>query len=494
MKKSYMILRGVMFCTMMLLALCANGESVTYRIAEYNKSTEAFTLAPAGLRPAGSWAIFENEYGATTGNRYNQVPRNREATLWLEGWDGCTINSVTLNMCSNNSSGTFSLRVTKDGTECYKTPTEAFNSEQWFGRWVSKDLHVYVDLTKQLAPALAVTDGAEVGITVKGGTQEGSVYVNAITIDYTPGSGVKTESALPWIFEKVEAKGKLADGDVVMMYRNGNAAGDIDGMSTSHYLDAIGVVSTTTVDDPAISLFTLHKDANGHWTMTDQHGQTLGAKGAQNLAWNEGTTTWDITLGYDGATIASTNTKYGTMRFNAPSGSYARFWNYTSKTLQLPYLYRQARQQEPVLSRELTLSSSERTVEYGVQDTIVLQHKFVPETTTDQRVQWASSNENVARVRNGIVEIVGGGVAIITATSIDGNSTATCTINVTGSAVIAGDVNADGVVDITDLNIIINIVLGNDDASKYGNRSDITGDGVTDIIDVNRCINMILGA
>jgi len=477
-----------------IAAMTSLAETVTYRITEYNSTAASFTLAPAGMKPAGSYAYVVNEFGATSGNRYNQIPRNREATLWLEGWDGCTINSVTLSMCSNNAAGTFALVVTVGDEQRYKTATEAFNSQQWFGRWVSKDLHVYVDMTKEFPTPITVTDGADLGITIKGGTQEGSVYLNAVTIDYTPGEGVNTESALAWIYEKIEAKGTLNDGDVIMIYRNGNAAGDIDGMETSHYLDAIAVTSTTTVDDPLISLFTANKDTDGHWTLTNQHGQVLGARGAQNLAWDEGTTTWDISMGYDGATIASTNTKYGTMRFNAPSGSYARFWNYTSKTLQLPYLYRRARQQQPVVSTRLTLADSERTANMAEQDTLVLLHSFYPATVTDQRVAWSSSNERVVKVRSGIVELVGNGSATVTATAMDGGSQATCLINVTGGpASLTGDVNGDGVVDVADINVLLNIILGNDSASNYGGRADVNGDGNIDVSDVNSVINIMLG-
>lgn len=478
--------------SLVLFATTITAESITYRIVEFNTSTGAFTLAPAGLKPAGSYAWFENEFGATTGNRYNQVPRNREATLWLEGWDGCTINGVTLAMCSNNKAGTFALKVTVDGEEQYSTRSEDFASEQWFGRWVSKDLHVYVDINKQFDSPIIVGNDAEVGITIKGGTPEGSVYIDAITIDYTPGPSVVTESSLPWIYEKIEPKGTLNDGDRVIMYRSGNAAGDIDGMATSHYLDAIGVVSTTTVDDPFISIFTANKTTDGHWTLTDQHGQQLGAKAAQSLAWDEGVTTWDITMGYDGATIASTNTKYGTMRFNAPSGSYARFWNYTSKTLQLPYLYRQVRQQEPVVSTLLTLSATERTVEMGTQDTLVIKHEFTPAKVTDQRVAWTTSNERVARVRSGIVEITGPGTATITATAMDGGSSATCIINVTGGTpTVTGDVNGDGKVDVADINVIINIILNAASPADYP-QADVNSDGKVDIADINAIINIIL--
>ena len=59
-------------------------------------------------------------------------------------------------------------------------------------------------------------------------------------------------------------------------------------------------------------------------------------------------------------------------------------------------------------------------------------------------------------------------------------------------ASIPGDVNGDGITDITDVNTIINIILGGDSASNYGGRADVNGDGVVDITDVNATINIIL--
>ena len=56
-----------------------------------------------------------------------------------------------------------------------------------------------------------------------------------------------------------------------------------------------------------------------------------------------------------------------------------------------------------------------------------------------------------------------------------------------------GDVNGDGVVDITDANILLNIVLGKDSASKYGGRADVDGNGTIDITDVNTALNIVLG-
>ncbi|MCQ2289544.1 MAG: leucine-rich repeat protein, partial [Muribaculaceae bacterium] len=55
-----------------------------------------------------------------------------------------------------------------------------------------------------------------------------------------------------------------------------------------------------------------------------------------------------------------------------------------------------------------------------------------------------------------------------------------------------GDVNGDDVVDIADVNILLNIVLGKDNASRY-NGADVNGDGTVDITDVNTALNIVLG-
>lgn len=60
---------------------------------------------------------------------------------------------------------------------------------------------------------------------------------------------------------------------------------------------------------------------------------------------------------------------------------------------------------------------------------------------------------------------------------------------------VAGDVNGDGVVDVADINILINIMLGKDDAANYDGRAFVTpGDTVVDVADVNTAINMMLNS
>lgn len=413
-------------------ALSTQAAEVVYRIVEFNKTTGDFILSASGQVPQGAWAFFENKFGATTGNRYNQIPRNRQATLFLEGWKGCTIKSITFSLCSNNKAGQVGFSINDDETTCYTQRPADFASDEWFGSWVSKDLGVYVDVEKQVELPAFTSNLAS--ITLQGGTAEGSVYVNAITIQYDEPQGATLESPLGWDYEKLTKKSTLTEGDEYMIFRNGCAAADIDGMATSHYLDVVALTSTTNVSNPDLLRFTLHKaETEGQWTLTDQNGRALGATGKQSLAWDEGSTAWNITLGYDGATITNAESKYGSLRYNAPAESYARFNVYTSTSLPLPFLYRKAKQQQPVVARTLTFSEAAQTVNLN-DGSIALKPQLMPTTTTDQRLRWSSSNTQVATVNGGYVMLHSVGDATITATTADGGATATMQLHVTDNA------------------------------------------------------------
>ena len=469
-----------------LFALATQAAEITYRVASYDADFGNFVLEAWGEKPAGAYAFFFNDYGATTGNRYNQIPRNREASFELYGWQGCTIKSITFSMCSNNKAGTIGYSIVDGDTEISKMAAVDFASDQWFGEWLSKDQYVYGDVTKLFNLSPLATD--TLCIYLKGGTSEGSVYVNSITIDYDAPQGATLESPMGWAFEKLEKKSVLAEGDVIMLYRSGVAAGDLGSMEQRKFLDAVGINSTADVNDPDVALFTLAKDGTA-WTLTDQHQRKLGARKANNLAWDEGVTTWNIELGYDGATIASTNENYGTMRFNAPSGSYARFWNYYTKTLALPYIYRRTGQNQPVPCTAITLGCEQRTVALGAQDTIMLKPAIAPAKATDRRVRWESSDTSVATVKSGVVHPVGVGTVIIKATTVSGGLEAQMQLTVT-SAAATGDINGDGAITVADATALVNKMLGTADLPDA--LCDINADGKVDVGDVTALIALIL--
>ena len=56
-----------------------------------------------------------------------------------------------------------------------------------------------------------------------------------------------------------------------------------------------------------------------------------------------------------------------------------------------------------------------------------------------------------------------------------------------------GDINADGMVDVTDVNILIDIILGKDNADNYDGRALLNDDDIVDVTDVDILIDIILG-
>lgn len=56
-----------------------------------------------------------------------------------------------------------------------------------------------------------------------------------------------------------------------------------------------------------------------------------------------------------------------------------------------------------------------------------------------------------------------------------------------------GDVNGDGAVDVVDINCLVDIIMGNTDASVYEGRAYVNDDDAVDVVDINEIISIILG-
>lgn len=75
--------------------------------------------------------------------------------------------------------------------------------------------------------------------------------------------------------------------------------------------------------------------------------------------------------------------------------------------------------------------AAERTLRKGAGENLTVKIMPANTTETDIKINWTSSNENVAKVdANGVVSAVGGGSAVITAKTLPGDFTAQVKINV----------------------------------------------------------------
>ena len=96
---------------------------------------------------------------------------------------------------------------------------------------------------------------------------------------------------------------------------------------------------------------------------------------------------------------------------------------------------------EPTPVASVVLDQAELTL--TVEETATLVATVLPEDATDKSVIWASDNEDVATVVDGIVTAVAAGTATITVTTVDGNLTATCEVTVVTPVVAVTSVTLD---------------------------------------------------
>ena len=85
----------------------------------------------------------------------------------------------------------------------------------------------------------------------------------------------------------------------------------------------------------------------------------------------------------------------------------------------------------PVHATGVTLDKTSASVKQG--KTITLTATVAPADAVNKNVTWSSNNASVATVSNGVVTGVTTGNAQITATTVDGSHTASCTVTVTTS-------------------------------------------------------------
>ena len=127
--------------------------------------------------------------------------------------------------------------------------------------------------------------------------------------------------------------------------------------------------------------------------------------------------------------------------------------------------------------------------------------------TLSVAAQDAFSFLNLVDNQAGIHQIATEGLVI---KFVDGNAVATVTdktitialadlehmeftnVQKADSTYARGDIDANGVVDIDDMNILINIILNKDSADRYEGRAYVAGGELVDIDDLNVIINIIL--
>ena len=157
-----------------------------------------------------------------------------------------------------------------------------------------------------------------------------------------------------------------------------------------------------------------------------------------------------------------------------------------------PYLQFFA-QKKPVES--ITLSMT--TAKMKVGEELTLTATITPDDATNKELNWTTSNGDAATVdENGKVSAVGTGTTTITATATDGSGVAaSCEVTVTEKAADfkMGDVNGDGVIDVSDVLTTASYAIGNESETFNFDAADVNKDGGIDVSDVLLVANIAIG-
>ena len=228
----------------------------------------------------------------------------------------------------------------------------------------------------------------------------------------------------------VNSTSELADGDkVVFAYDAGGiTAGQVNASKT-----CMETVNSTFSSGKITSLgsgtteMIAKKDGNS-WIFTCGN-QKLSSSGAKKIGWDDGSTTWTVSVSNGNAEITNTTTSYGTIKYNKSADM---FRTYTSGQLSIQ-IYHMAGGDSSKHVENVTLNETEVAIIPG--NTYQLTATISPKDATNKDVTWTTSNSNVATVdSNGLVTGVSEGSATITVTTNDGGFTAICEITVSHDA------------------------------------------------------------
>lgn len=177
--------------------------------------------------------------------------------------------------------------------------------------------------------------------------------------------------------------------------------------------------------------------------------------------------------------------------YKAQGWDFASTWAIKEGT-GYPYLQFFA-MKKPVES--ITLSMTTAKIKVGEE--LTLTATITPDDATNKELNWTTSNGDAATVdENGKVSAVGTGTATITATATDGSGVAaSCEVTVTEKAgdFKMGDVNGDGVIDVSDVLTTASYAIGNESVTFNFDAADVNKDGGIDVSDVLLVANIAIG-
>lgn len=172
----------------------------------------------------------------------------------------------------------------------------------------------------------------------------------------------------------------------------------------------------------------LGKSSNGRWTLSNSQGKKLGQKALGELAWDEGSTEWIISISSTTTLIVNSAPTTGYLCFDQKTSNVTTFApseRNSKKNLQFFSL-----DTVDVVYPNAISISGDTEVSLGKRKKLNVE--FDPITTNEKDVIWSSADERIAKVdNNGVVTGVELGTVTITATAFNKDVPITATFEIT---------------------------------------------------------------
>ena len=140
--------------------------------ATYTLSTTT-TIEQSGTPPKSSSAIYERT--AKAGQK-GQMTAYNSTRLELNGWDGCTIKRVELQMHSNTRAGAGSLSLVIGNDTLWQIDNQPFSDKSWAGKYTTD----WLPITRSMNTIVKENECIEINISATAN----SLYINSYTIYY----------------------------------------------------------------------------------------------------------------------------------------------------------------------------------------------------------------------------------------------------------------------------------------------------------------------
>lgn len=302
----------------------------TYRV--YNNTTgdsdeTTKTSYPfSGLNPSTpySWTV-EAVYSdgctaATSGTTTTSTPEVKYTVTWKVAGSSYTTGTPTTSV--------------KHGEQVSALPTAPDPATYSCGDkvFVGWSKSQYLDGTR---PADLFTTVAESPAITADATFY-AVFADCVTGGDTPEDDTQGEWTLVTNVNDLQVGDKI----IIACYSQKKAAGDLISAILSVDADVTFSNNGNTLTPSASTLIFTLGGSTDAWTLANSSGQLLGATAVKKLAWDNGTTTWSISISGNNATIQNGTSTYGRFLYNVSSPRFTTYTSDASASMLLPQIYK----------------------------------------------------------------------------------------------------------------------------------------------------------